>query len=67
MSLLARAGNDVDCSAGLVGTILGIINPISEKWSEPIGDLLETYIKGKEQLSIRELADKTAKVAKKTY
>ncbi len=67
MSLLARAGNDVDCSAGLVGTILGIINPIPEKWSEPIGDLLETYIKGKEQLSIRELADKTAKVAKKTY
>ena len=67
MALLARAGNDVDCSAGLVGTVLGIISPIPEKWSQPIGDLLETYIKGKEKLSIKELAEKTAKLAKKTY
>lgn len=67
MALLAHAGNDVDCSAGLAGTVLGVINPIPNKWSEPIGDLLETYIKGKEQLSVRELAKTTAELAQKMY
>ena len=67
MALLARAGNDVDCSAGLVGTILGVQKPVPEKWSAPIGDLLETYIKGKEKLSIKQLSEKTTKLAKKTY
>lgn len=64
MSLLAMAGNDVDCNAGLVGNILGIVSPVPQKWVEPIGDLLETYIKGKERLSIRELATRTVQLAK---
>jgi hypothetical protein len=64
MALLAQAGNDVDCNAGLVGTVLGVIAPVPEAWAAPIGDLLETYIKGKERLSIRELAEKTARLAK---
>lgn len=66
MSLLAQAGNDVDCNAGLVGNVLGIIVPVPPQWAEPIGDLLETYIKGKERLSIRELAERTARLAKKS-
>jgi hypothetical protein len=57
--LLAKAGLDVDCNAGLVGNVLGILNPVPQKWASPIGDRLETYIKGKEVLSIRELALKT--------
>jgi ADP-ribosylglycohydrolase len=64
MSLLAYAGNDVDCNAGLVGTILGVISPVPQKWAAPIGDLLETYIKGKEKLSIQKLAKETARLAK---
>jgi len=67
MALLAHAGNDVDCNAGLVGTILGVISPVPQKWVAPIGDLLETYIKGKEKLSIRELAKETAQLAKENW
>ena len=59
MSLLALAGNDVDCNAGLVGNILGVMNGVPAQWADPIGDLMETYIKGKEKLSIRTLAEET--------
>jgi len=62
-SLLAKAGVDVDCNAGLAGTILGILQPVPAEWATPLGDRLETYIKGKEVLSIRELAQKTTSLA----
>jgi len=65
MALLARAGYDVDCNGGLVGNVLGVICDVPPAWADPIGDLLETYIKGKERLSIRALAEKTAGLAKK--
>lgn len=64
-SLLAHAGLDVDCNAGLVGTVLGVMNGVPEKWARPLGDLLETYLKGKEKLSIRELAARTARNAER--
>jgi ADP-ribosylglycohydrolase len=63
-SLLAHAGLDVDCNAGLVGTVLGVMKGVPEKWSAPLGDLLETYLKGKEKLSIHELAARTARLAR---
>jgi len=62
-SLLAMAGLDVDCNGGLVGNILGIIQPVPEQWSAPLGDLLETYLPGKETLSIQSLAERTAVLA----
>jgi len=62
MSLLALAGNDVDCNAGLVGNLLGVMSDVPAQWAEPIGDLLETYLPGKEKLSIRTLANKTAEL-----
>jgi ADP-ribosylglycohydrolase len=62
-ALLARAGLDVDCNAGLVGSVLGAIHPVPGEWANPLGDLLETYLKGKERLSIRDLAAKTARLA----
>jgi ADP-ribosylglycohydrolase len=62
MALLARAGLDVDCNGGLVGTVLGVLKEPPAQWAEPIGDLLETYIPGKEKLSIRELAQRTARL-----
>ena len=65
MALLAKAGYDVDCNGGLVGSVLGVIRDVPPAWADPIGDLLETYIKGKERLSIRALAEKTAGLAKK--
>ncbi len=66
LSLLAVAGMDVDCNGGLVGNVLGIMKGVPVQWSEPIGDLLETYILGKEKLSIRGLAEKTACLAEST-
>lgn len=61
---LAHAGLDVDCNAGLVGTVLGIMHGAQEPWTAPLGDLLETYLRGKERLSIRELAARTAALAR---
>jgi len=61
--LLAFAGLDVDCNAGLVGTVLGIMNGVPAKWADPLGPDLETYIKGKERTAIRDLAARTARLA----
>ncbi|MFM8321504.1 MAG: ADP-ribosylglycohydrolase family protein [Chloroflexota bacterium] len=63
MALLGRAGLDVDCNGGLVGTVLGVLRDVPPAWADPIGDLLETYIAGKERLSIRALAERTARLA----
>ena len=63
--LLAKAGLDVDCNGGLAGNVLGLIQPVPAKWADPLGDLLETYLKGKEKLSIRELAQRTSCLARK--
>ena len=60
--LLAHAGLDVDCNAGLVGNVLGVMGGVPDQWAAPIGDKLETYLKGKEILSIRELARRTARL-----
>lgn len=62
---LAHAGLDVDCNAGLVGTVLGILYGAPEKWAAPLNDLLETYLRGKERLSIRTLAARTAHLAQR--
>jgi ADP-ribosylglycohydrolase len=64
--LLASAGMDVDCNAGLVGTVLGVLHGTPPQWAEPLHDTLETYLPGKERLSIRELAARTARLARRT-
>jgi ADP-ribosylglycohydrolase len=61
--ILAHAGLDVDCNAGLVGTVLGIMGKVPEQWARPLHDTLETYLAGKERLSIRHLAARTARLA----
>jgi len=63
-ALLARGGLDIDCNAGLVGTVLGAMGGVPAVWADPIGDRLETYIPGKERLSIRALAERTARLAR---
>ncbi len=60
---LAHAGLDVDCNAGLVGTVLGLMHGAPKKWADPLQDILETYLRGKEHLSIRELAARTTRLA----
>ena len=44
---LAKAGMDVDCNGGLVGNVLGLIRDVPLEWADPLGDLVETYLKGK--------------------
>jgi len=63
-ALLARGGLDIDCNAGLVGTVLGVMGGVPAVWAGPIGDRLETYIPGKERLSIHALAERTARLAR---
>ncbi|MBQ1535000.1 MAG: hypothetical protein IIZ64_09340, partial [Erysipelotrichaceae bacterium] len=61
-------GQDVDCNAAQIMTVLGIINgpdSIPEYWKKPIGDELDTYVRGLKKISIRELAHRTAEVARK--
>ncbi len=62
MALLALAGNDVDCNAGLVGNLLGVMVGVPETWAAPLGDLLVTYLKGKEKMSIKALAQRTSRL-----
>jgi ADP-ribosylglycohydrolase len=57
---LARAGLDVDCNAGLVGTVLGVQNAgVDSAWSKPLNDTLETYLPKTPSVSIRLLAERT--------
>jgi hypothetical protein len=51
--------------AGLVGSVLGIMHGAPAPWTAPLGDLLETYLPGKERLSIRQVAARTAHLARK--
>lgn len=62
MEIIGGCGQDVDCNAAQLGAILGVMygsRILSEKWTGPIGDHLETYVRGMEELSIRELAGRT--------
>jgi len=61
-------GQDVDCNAAQIATIIGTINGvegIDEYWKKPIGDQLDTYVRGLKSMSIRGLAELTAETARK--
>lgn len=67
MYLIAMCGQDVDCSAAQIMTALGTIighEKIDKRWTEPIGDRLDTYLRKEKVLSIRELAKRTANCVK---
>lgn len=63
--ILADCGADVDCNAGEVGSVLGIMFPIDSKWTDPFKDTLETYVPGMEKMKISELASWTLEITKK--
>ncbi|MCL5677143.1 MAG: ADP-ribosylglycohydrolase family protein [Firmicutes bacterium] len=63
MRCIAMAGQDVDCNAAQIATVLGVMNgpeSIAANWTGPIGDTLDTYVRGLERLSIKGLAEDTA-------
>ena len=65
MDIVARSGYDVDCNAGEVGTVLGIIFGVPNRWSEPLKDTLETYVSGYERMKISELSEWTLKLMRR--
>lgn len=62
MNMLVMAGQDMDCTAGPIGHVYGVLlgtGGIDKKWIEPLKDTLETYVRTMEKLSIKELSEKT--------
>ena len=60
-------GQDVDCNAAQIMTVWGTVygsKAIPEYWAQPIGDKLDTYVRGMRVLSIKKLSDRTAEVAR---
>lgn len=68
ISILGGCGRDVDCNAAQIMTIWGTIfgtEAIPEYWRAPIGDRLDTYVRGMRTLSIEKLSSRTANVARR--
>ena len=67
LEICGRCGRDVDCNAAQIMTLWGTafgIKDIPPYWTEPIGDRLDTYMRGMKQLSIKKLSKRTADVAR---
>lgn len=59
---ICMIGQDSDCNAAQIATVFGVMEghkAIDKRWSEPIGDDLQTYVRGYENYSIYELAKLT--------
>lgn len=66
MEIGAVAGLDVDCNTAQLGAILGALSTcnISDEWIKPLGEMLKTYVRGLETISMTEVVDMTLKGAK---
>lgn len=70
MHIIAMAGQDVDCNAAQIACALGIMHgpaAIGRKWIDPIGDQLDTYLRGMKKMSIKQLADWTVAAVRKHW
>lgn len=68
LHIIAMVGQDVDCNAAQIVTALGIMNgrdSIDSKWTDPIGDELNTYLRNMKKMSITGLADWTVNAVRK--
>ena len=64
--MIGGCGQDVDCNAAQILTVIGTIigsEQIPDYWRKPIGDTLDTYIRGLKKMSIRDLAKLTVDVS----
>ena len=60
--LAVGAGFDTDCNGATAGSILGVmlgINAMPNKWTDRIGDTLESSLEGYSSVSVSEMAKKT--------
>ena len=68
LSICGGCGEDVDCNAAQIMTILGTIlgsKGIPDYYKAPFGDRLDTYVRGIKVMSIKELAKDTQDLALK--
>lgn len=68
MHLSAMTGQDVDCNAAQIATVIGIINGssgIARRWTDPIGDDLVTYMREFKNIKISKLASWTVASARR--
>ncbi len=65
--IIAMEGYDVDCNAAQIATAYAILDgkTLDPRWTDPIGDKLETYMRGIRETSIRKLAQYTCDMAQK--
>lgn len=60
MHIVAMEGYDVDCNAAQIAAVVAVLNKaIPDKWTNPIGDQLDTYLRGMKKTSIHEIAQLT--------
>lgn len=62
IELIAMCGLDVDCNAAQAANVLAVVlgsGCISDKWTEPIGTYMETYVRGMESVKFSVLTSKT--------
>ena len=67
VSIAVMAGGDTDCNGATAGSLAGILyglDAIPAHLAEPLGDRVETYVKGHERQSLRDLAARTAAVTR---
>lgn len=67
LEISGLCGQDVDCNAAQIMTVWGTIygiDAIPSYWKDPIGDRLDTYVRGMRVLSIQKLSERTAEVAR---
>ena len=65
---VGMSGQDVDCNAAQVMNAIAVMNgpdSIPQRWVDPIGDKLNTYVRGMKEMSISGLTDWTVKIAQK--
>ncbi len=66
MHIIAMCGWDVDCNAAQIATVVAtaVNAPLNEKWTAPIGDKLDTYMRDIKKLSILGLSKQTCELAR---
>lgn len=67
MNIISMCGQDVDCNAGQIGTLYGVIHGfggIDDKWLEPFNDEFVSLYRGYEKTTISYIAENTYKAYK---
>ena len=67
MSIIALCGEDVDCNAGQIGTLFGLMYgypALAPRWTEPFHDGFDSFFRGWEHTTVTHLAQETLRAAK---